>query len=431
MIAEIIATGDEIRTGALVDSNSAYIAGHLEAIGLTVGRHTTTGDDLRQLVAVFQESAARARVVLVTGGLGPTSDDRSAEAAALAVGDPLVFHPDAFAVTERFYQRRQRPMAPSNRKQAMLPETARVIDNPLGTAAGFRLSLERCDFFFLPGVPGEMRRMLADTVLPALDARLGGDRRAGLLQTLTAFGLPESVVGERLAGFEDAFPELILGFRAKYPEIQVKLYGRGAAADLDLQRLGEAREWVARRLGERLLAPAEITLEARVGQLLAERQATLAVAESCTGGLIGHKLTNVAGSSDYFLLSAVTYDNAAKQKLLGVSPEILASHGAVHEITAQAMAEGVRRLAGATYGLSTSGIAGPGGGSPDKPVGLVCIGLATPQGATAGRFHFYYGNRRAHKSIFAAAALDMLRLELMGLSPKHAGGSLVTGPESA
>lgn len=425
MIAEIIATGDEIRTGALVDSNSAYIATQLEPLGVKVERHTTVGDDLDQLVALFKEVGHRADLVVVTGGLGPTSDDRSAEAAAMAAGEKLVFDSEAFQVTERFYLRRQRPMAPSNRKQAMLPESARFIDNPMGTAPGFRLVLGKGEFFFLPGVPGEMVRMLADSVLPLVSEQLGGDRQAGLLQTLTTFGLPESVVGELLDGFEAVFPEFVLGFRAKFPEIQIKIYGQGPAADLNTQRLTNAVEWISKRLEDRLLAAEEVTLEQRVGQLLAEENATLAVAESCTGGLIGHKLTNVAGSSDYFLLSAVTYGNSAKESILGVPAGILETHGAVHEETVRAMAEGARRVAGADYGLSTSGIAGPGGGSPDKPVGTVCIGLATPRKSMAKRFNFYFGNRQAHKSIFAAAALDMLRLELMGLSPLGAGGKLV------
>ena len=424
MIAEIIATGDEIRTGALVDSNSAHIAVQLEALGLRVARHTTLGDDLLQLAALFREAGGRADLVVVTGGLGPTSDDRCAEAAARAAGQQLAFSSAAFQVTERFYARRKRPMAAANRKQAMLPGSAAFIDNPTGTAPGFHMALGKAEFFFLPGVPGEMRRMLAESVLPAVEAKLGADRQAGLLRTLTSFGLPESVAGERMAGFEGAFPEFDLGFRARFPEIQIKVYGRGPAADQNLQRLENAVAWIGDRLGDRLLAPEEITLEQYVGRLLAERKATLAVAESCTGGLIGHRLTNVAGSSDYFLLSAVTYDNGAKERVLGVPAQLLETRGAVHEETARAMAEGVRRLAGSTYGLSTSGIAGPGGGSADKPVGTVCIGLASAERSLAGRFNFFFGSRQAHKSIFTAAAMDMLRLELMGLSPLGAGGSL-------
>jgi nicotinamide-nucleotide amidase len=431
MIAELIATGDEIRTGALVDSNSAYIATRLEALGLTVTRHTTVGDGLDQLAAAFQEAGRRADLVVVTGGLGPTRDDRSAEAAAVAAGDTLVFDPEAYKVTERFYVQRRRPMAGSNRKQAMLPESSSFIDNPTGTAPGFRMAMEGGEFFFLPGVPGEMKRMLADSVLPLISAKLGDDRQAGLLHTLSTFGLPESVAGELLDGFEGEFPEFILGFRAKFPEIQVKIYGRGRIANLNDRRLDQGVRWISERLGDRLLAPEEISLEQCVGKLLLEKGATLAVAESCTGGLIGHKLTNVPGSSDYFLLSAVTYGNSAKESVLGVPANILETHGAVHEETARAMAEGARRAARAHYGLSTSGIAGPGGGTPDKPVGMVCIGLATATRSLAKRFNFFYGNRQAHKSIFAATALDMLRLELMGLSPLVAGGKLVTGSQQS
>lgn len=425
IIAEIIATGDELRTGALVDSNSAYIAGHLESLGAVVRRHTTVGDDLKQLAGLFQEVGNRANLVVVTGGLGPTSDDRSAEAAALAVGEELVFDPEAFKVTQRFYERRKRPMAATNRKQAKLPPSAHYIDNPQGTAPGFRVTIGQADFFFLPGVPAEMRRMMAETVLPLVGDLLGADRQAGLLQTLTAFGLPESVVAERTAGFEAAYPEFALGYRAKFPEIQIKIYGQGPVSHTDPGRLETATAWLSDRMDDRLVDTAETTLEAKIGQLLAAQNATLAVAESCTGGLIGHKLTNVAGSSDYFLLSAVTYSNAAKKQILGVPNKILEAWGAVHEETAAAMAAGVRRVAGATYGLATSGIAGPGGGTPDKPVGTVCIGLATPETTLGRRLHFFFDSRRAHKTIFAAAALDMLRLELIGGKPGNAGGLLV------
>jgi nicotinamide-nucleotide amidase len=235
------------------------------------------------------------------------------------------------------------------------------------------------------------------------------------VRTFSCFGLTESLTGERVEGLEGRFPGVKLGLRAKFPEVQVKLYTSDASEAAALARLDAASDWVRGRLGDRLFSETGAAMEAVVGALLQARKATLAVAESCTGGLLASRLTDVPGSSDYFRMAVVAYANEAKLNLLGVRPETLARRGAVHEETAREMAAGARRLAGSDYALSTSGIAGPGGGTPEKPVGTVCIGLAAPEGLFAYRFLFTYGRRGMNKQVFAMQALELLRRELLKL----------------
>mgnify|MGYP000887007815 CR=1 FL=1 len=414
MIAEILATGDEIRTGALVDTNSAYLARELEAVGVTVSRHGCVGDDAPAIAAVLTEIGARADIALVTGGLGPTGDDLTCEAAARAAGVPQELNPRVLETIRAYFAGRSLPMPESNRRQALLPRGADVLENPVGTAPGFSLVIGRCRFWFMPGVPFEMERMYRDQVRPALEKMMGTDRGIHLTRTLSVFGLTESATEERLAGLDRAFPGIRPGLRAFFPEIQVKLYGDGTDRAALEGEMAAASAWAAERLGDRVFSMAEESMAAVAGRLLRERGATLALAESCTGGLIASRMTDVPGSSDYFLFSAVTYANAAKAAVLGVPPDTLARHGAVSVETAAAMAVGVRRVAGATYGLSVSGIAGPGGGTPDKPVGTACFGLAGPDGTTTLQARLHFATREMNKSMFAMKAMDLLRRELMG-----------------
>jgi nicotinamide-nucleotide amidase len=417
MHAEIVATGDEIRTGALIDSNSAHIADRLEEKGVAVTRHTCVGDDLDYLSAVFTEIGDRADVAVVTGGLGPTADDLTAEAAAKAAGVRLELDPSALHSVEAFFKSRQRTMNVASRKQAYLPAGAQCIRNPVGTAPGFYLKIGGCQFFCLPGVPAEMRKMLADAVLPQIIKRMGKNRLFYRNRTLSTFGLTESRTFERLAGFKKAFPQIPLGLQVQFPAILVKLYARGTQDEQLNEDLAAAVRWVTQKMGHYVLSQQGDPIEKVVGDLLKQKQASLALAESCTGGLIADMITNVSGSSAYFVFGGVSYSNQAKIDILRVSPEILERHGAVHAETAIEMARGARNISNATYGLSTSGIAGPTGGTKDKPVGTVCVGLATPKGASGHRFHFWFGSRSMHKQIFAAAALDVLRRELLGVDP--------------
>lgn len=413
MHIEILITGDEIRTGDAIDRNSAHIAMKLQEAGFSVRRHTCVGDNMEDLASTLKEIGNRADVAVVTGGLGPTQDDITAQAAAKSIGVELVMNLSALDNVESYFKVRHRLMSDSNKKQAFLPQSAEPILNPVGTAPGFILKIGRCVFFFLPGVPFEMQRMFSDTVLPRLEEMRGFNDEFNLTKTISTFGLTESVAAERVADVSRMFPEITLGFRAKFPEIQIKLYGRGKNKEALRKIMTGAAESVLNKLEENVFTMDGIPMEAVVGRLLSEEKATLAVAESCTGGLISHMLTNVPGSSDYFLFSGITYSNESKKKVLGVSSEVLEQYGAVHEKTAKEMAEGVRRISDADYGLSTSGIAGPSGGTDDKPVGTVCIGLADRQSARGSRFYYPMNSRSTNKKIFAVKALDILRRHLI------------------
>jgi nicotinamide-nucleotide amidase len=413
MKAEILSTGDELRSGAILDSNSAHVAQKLEDTAIEVNRHICVGDDVDSIVSALTEIGNCADIAVVTGGLGPTADDVTALSAARAAGVELILDNAALASMQNFFRARNLPLSPSNKKQALLPGGAELLPNPVGTAPGFLLKIGCCRCFFLPGVPSEMRHMLAEQVLPRIENLQGKPREFSRVTNIVTFGLTESATDEKLAHFSEKYPDIKLGLRVKFPEIHIKLYARSKDENYLSHTLENASEWIFQKFGERVVSFDESSMEVVVGDLLRRENATIAVAESCTGGLISHRLTNVPGSSDYFLFSAVTYSNDAKIALLGVSSSILERHGAVHVETAKMMAQGVRQVSGATYGLATTGIAGPGGGTVDKPVGTICIGLAGPEGSKSRRHFFSFENRSMNKQIFATTALDVLRRELL------------------
>jgi nicotinamide-nucleotide amidase len=413
MKAEILATGDEIRSGALVDSNSAYISEKLEEIGISVVRHNCVGDDSNILTAILREIGSRTDICVVTGGLGPTSDDLTSESAAKAAGVKLVINKLALSSVEHFFKTRKRLFASSNKKQALLPDGSECLFNSVGSAPGFSIKISNCLFFFLPGVPPEMRIMLSDKVIPQIKKLQGKTKTYCRNRMIPTFGLTEAAVNEKLAGFSDHFTELKLGLRANFPIIQVKLYGSGEDENNVNELLNKASDWICQKIGRKIVSVNGNSMERVVGDLLLGKNATIATAESCTGGFLSHLFTNVPGSSNFFLFSGVTYSNRSKIEVLGVSPATLEKYGAVHEQTAKEMAKGAKRISGATYGLSTTGIAGPDGGTDNKPVGTVCIGLATPSTVLAHRFHFSSFNRLMNKKIFAISALDLLRKELI------------------
>ncbi len=412
MIAEVLATGDEIRSGALIDTNSAYISEKIEELGIKITRHNCVGDDEKELISILLELAERADIIIVTGGLGPTLDDLSREAAAQAAGVPLKLDTKALKKIERFFVSKQKSMPESNIRQARFPKGATILENPIGTAPGFSLIIGRGTFFFLPGVPTEMRKMLSEQVVPRIRQKLK-EPYYYKTENISTFGLGESALEEKLREFPILFPDIKLGFRAGFPEVQIKLYQKNSDEAALVKEQEEATNWIKEKLGHKIVSLTGQPMAAVVGDLLLQQSATLAVAESCTGGLIADWLTDRPGSSDYFLLSAVTYANAAKQEVLGVEPTLLEKWGAVHEETAKAMATGVKKLGNATYAIATTGIAGPAGGSLEKPVGTVCIALAGPAKVESRRYFFPFGKRRLNKKIFAAQALNLLRLELL------------------
>lgn len=410
MTAEILSTGDEVLLGDLVDTNSAFLCDRLKQMGIRVSQITVKGDDVDAVCDAVQAISRRTTLCLVTGGLGPTQDDVTALACAKALGESLVLNPSALASMKTYFDRRGFELTPDNEKQAWLPASATVLENTHGTAPGFAFQLNQCWFFCMPGVPSEMKQMMETLVVPQIQT-IQGTRTRLLIRRLTVFGLHESKVGALLASFNDQFPGIRLGFRASFPTIEVKLVcDAGMDQKADETVLARAGQWVAQQLGSKVVSDTGLSLEAEVGKLLAQQGQTLAVAESCTGGLISHLITQVPGSSDYFLLSAVTYANAAKIRVLGVRPDTLETFGAVHETTALEMAAGARRVAGSDWAVSTTGIAGPGGGPTSKKVGTVCIGVTGPGGVAVSRkFEFKFDDRDKNKKIFAAMALELLR----------------------
>jgi len=385
MIVHILSTGDEVVLGDIADTNAARLCKAMKELGLSVERITAVGDEVEQISSVLMEISNKADICLVTGGLGPTSDDVTAPAFSRAAGVELQ--------TDR-----------------------QVLTNHNGTAPGFYTTLNRCLFFFMPGVPAEMKMMLEKEVVPVLKERYGLDG-AILVERLTVFGLGESRAGSLLNGFHEQFPGLRLGFRVDFPVIEVKIILPHVSGTMETARslMDQAKQWAMDRLENKVVSGKGLSLAQEVGRLLSAQGKTLAIAESCTGGLISSMVTDVAGSSDYFLFSAVTYSNEAKIKILNVREKTLLDHGAVHERTALEMAEGVRLKAGADFGISTTGIAGPGGGSPEKPVGMVCIGLAGDSVSLAKTYRFTLDDRAMNKTIFAHTALDLLRRHLTGL----------------
>ncbi|WP_300671085.1 CinA family nicotinamide mononucleotide deamidase-related protein [Desulfoluna sp.] len=408
MRAMVVTTGEEILKGEVVDSHAAWISEKLSEVGVEVVRHLSVGDDLSSLKEVLLRVAGRCEIAVVTGGLGPTEDDLTTRAAAESAGVPLVEDPLAAASVAAYFEGRRAPVPASNLKQARLPRGAECIPNPVGTAPGYCLELSGTRFWFLPGVTREMRYLMDKAVMPAIEALQPGGSR--LVKTaITTFGLPESVVGERIAGLDTLFHGIHVGYRAAFPVIEVKLWAFARAEAALAKRQAAAVTEAVTRLGDCVISVQGLSMAEAVAESLSAAHKTVAVAESCTGGLIGSLLTDVPGSSDWFLLSAVTYANSAKMKVLGVSGQTLDSCGAVSEETVREMAEGVRRLSGADIGIATSGIAGPTGGTEDKPVGTVWIGVATEAGTETHRFVSPFKERHQNKRIFAFKALDLLR----------------------
>lgn len=409
MQGEIIVTGTELLTGRVADFNARYAARRLHDAGLEVQAITLLGDQAPLFQEVLTRGLSRSRFIIVTGGLGPTEDDITVAAAAQALNLQLFQDEVLLARIRRCLKERNIPWEERYARLALIPEGATVLD-PGGAACGFSLKYNGARLFFLPGVPQEMRTLFDAFVLPNLVA--WGSGGEGLCQrTLRLFGLPETQLQEvvsRLAAFQEG---VTVGLYPNFPENHLTLTVRGRdrqALEETLDRLTAA---LAQEVGEVLLGPEEMSLEELVGLSLRARGLTLAVAESCTGGLICHRLTNIPGASDYFLGGVVSYSNAAKMDLLRVPEETLAQSGAVSAECARAMSLGVREIFHSALGLAVTGIAGPTGGTPEKPVGTVHIGLATPKGVTLFH-HLFHGTREEIKTLSAQTALDRLRREL-------------------
>ena len=375
MHAEIIAIGTELISGQKLDTNSQWLSRALGDLGISTHFHTTLGDDLTENVAAFRIASARAELVLVTGGLGPTQDDLTREALAEAAGVALVHDEDSLAAIEAFFARRNRAMTPRNRVQALRPEGSEAMANPVGTAPGVWMPLGASLFGCLPGVPSEMKTMVAEQVVPRLKAR-GLVRRVIVHRVINLFGKGESEI-------ESMAPDLTtrgrvpeVGITASDATISFRISSEGETENDARDAAGPTAALIYERFGDLIVGEGgDDVAEGLVSRLRASGK-TLSVAESCTGGLMAERITRIPGVSDVFLGGVVSYANAAKVAMLGVPQSLLDRHGAVSAEVAEAMARGVRDRMGADVGVAITGIAGPSGGTADKPVGLVYLGLA-------------------------------------------------------
>jgi len=403
----VITTGDEVLQGIIVDSNSAWISERCVEAGHDVILHASAPDDMDAIGSVLSCAAQRADCVMVTGGLGPTADDITIEAAARAFGVNLVRDEGVMREISSFFERIGRPMSSSNDKQALVPDGSEILPNRVGTAPGVKVKLGEADFIFLPGVPKELYQIFSDSVEPWLSGCAEGARASLVLR---CFGLPEASIDERLQGVDLCGARL--SFRVKFPEILLKLVARADAEGKAKGTVEAASDNIRDRLGHVVYGEGERTLAGVVGEMLLAKGMRLAVAESCTGGLISSTITDVPGASRWFDRGLVTYSNESKEQELGVAHGLIAERGAVSEDVARAMAEGVRDGSGADIGLAVTGIAGPDGGSEAKPVGTVHIALASVDETGAWEYHFRH-ERLWFKQLVAATALDHVRRYLI------------------
>jgi nicotinamide-nucleotide amidase len=435
MNAFILSIGDELSSGLTVNTNSAWLAEELGALGIHALAHVTVGDVLPAITTAIRDACEylesrldpdnKTAVLLITGGLGPTEDDLTRQGLADALNQELVEDADAMLQVERFFKSINRPMVPSNRTQALRPSGAEIIENQAGTAPGLQVRKDHVEIYVMPGVPREMKQMYTRSIRPLIEASLPGAADVTRVTKINTFGLGESNLGEKI---EDLMArrggtkpvEVVSGVTTAVGTtvhegiVSVRIYATGPRAQVDVatERL---RGIIYERLGSLIFSEGDESLETVVARLLKSSGRTIATAESCTGGLTAMLLTNTAGSSAYFLRGWVTYANAAKIEELGVSPEVLAQDGAVSEAVARAMAEAAKRLSGADYAIGITGVAGPTGGTPEKPVGTVWIGLAT-QGGTFARKFIFPGARPLVRLRTAQMALALLRWHLLGVA---------------
>jgi len=416
MRGEIIAIGDELTSGRILNMTSHFAAHHLFAVGHEIVAMATIGDEPELIGSALIKALDRADFVIVTGGLGPTSDDLTNEAVASALNRPATLHPEILVKVEAYLAESKangqvQGCGVSLEKLAWLPAGA-VVLKPEASMAGYLLVHDHKPVFFLPGVPHEMKELLTDCVIPRLAEWRQEERRFVRQRLYRIFGLAETEINRRVCHLEAHNSMIRLGYYPVFPEVHLNLTAVGKSEEESdgLLRLVDLK--IREAIGAYLYGVGEESLAGVVGELLRTQGLTLALAESCTGGLIASLLTTVAGSSDYFPGGVIAYSNALKSKLLAVAPELLARFGAVSGETAEAMARGVRLLTGADLGLAVTGIAGPSGGSDDKPVGTVYFGIDW-QGKVSHRRALFPGRRGEIQSLSAQTGLDLVRRKLL------------------
>lgn len=414
--AEIIAVGSELLGATRIDTNSLYLTDRLASLGIVVRRKAVVGDDRDDIAATLRGALERADLVVMTGGLGPTDDDLTREVVSAVLGRPLHEDPEIVAMMARRFASRGLQMPEVNRRQAMVPEGATVLANPHGTAPGLTLEAGDKLLVLLPGPPRELQPMFEKVMTEQLAQRVGPERLHKIMLFIT--GRTESHVEQAVqpvyAPWAHQDPPIVTTILASPGMVELHLTLRSADAEGAARRLLDARAALERALGNDVFSTDGRTLEVVVGDLLRQRGLTIAAAESCTGGLLMSRLTDVPGSSAYVLAGVIAYSNDAKTSLAGVAPELIEAHGAVSEPVAMALADGIRERTGASIGVGITGIAGPGGGTPQKPVGMVAIAVS---GVGAGRVRTerFPGSRTQVKYWATQAALDMVRRAILSI----------------
>lgn len=410
MKAEIITIGDELLIGQVINTNQAYIADKLNGVGVDVVRMTTVGDDEDAILSAFNDAWERHRVVIVTGGLGPTHDDITKKAVCKFFDSDLVKNEEVRKRVESLLQKRNISWTPAHEEQTLVPRKAKVIPNPAGTAPGMLFEQNDQSFIVLPGVPYEMKEMIDQSVVPFFSTRVTESVIRHL--TLRTSGIAESALARQLGDMDTLLQGAKLAFLPSPTGVRMRITVRGQDVPSVERKVKDVEEKIRDKVQKYIYGSGEVELEEALGRLLRERKLTIAVAESCTGGLVADKITNVSGSSNYFERGVVAYSNDSKIEFLGVPEELIKAHGAVSKEVAEAMAAGIRRVAHTDIGLSTTGIAGPTGGTPEKPVGLVWIGYADKDVTLALKFNFG-DNRMRTKERAAQAALELARRRIL------------------
>jgi len=419
MKVEILTIGDELLRGEIIDTNKARIAAKLLSCDIEVQHQVSVQDDPDTMLEAFRSAASRSDLILISGGLGPTSDDLTAEVIAKAFCRRLVVHQPSLDAIRAFFERKTsgtRPMAESNTKQAYFPEGAEVLPNAIGTAPGFRLEVGSVHLICMPGVPRELDLMMDTHVLPWIEKRWPG-RSVVCERRLRTFGVGESSIEDQLGGLARGggpLGDVRLGYRTAFPDNFLRLVAHASTVQEAQARLDEASAKIRHLLGPLVYAEGEVEMEQLLCELLRAEGKTVAVGESCTGGLVSELITSIPGSSEVFLGGVVAYSNRAKVEFLGVSEALLNTHGAVSEQVARVMAEGVRERFMADFGLASTGVAGPGGGTTEKPVGLVYLAWAEKSRATRVEKLELPFPRHLHRRLCAQILFDGLRRRLLG-----------------
>jgi len=411
MKAQIITIGDELLIGQTVDTNSAWMGEELSKIGFDISRKTSIHDKREDILEILQAVSGKADVVLITGGLGPTSDDITKQVLCEFFNTRLVLNDDVLIMIEEMMKRRGFPMNENNRRQAELPEACTILQNKAGTASGMLFEKEGTIFISMPGVPVEMKYLMNRHVLPELKKRFS--TQTIIHRNIMTYGVPEAMLAEKLTAFEASLPPQIkLAYLPSYGIIKLRLTGTGKNPESVEYTIEEQVKKLYEIIPDLIFGENEEMFETVIGRLLKERKQTISTAESCTGGRIAQMITSVAGSSAYLRGSVVAYDNEIKKNILGVPDHLIDKYGAVSREVVEKMAEGARKLMKTDYSLATSGIAGPDGGTESKPVGTLWISVSSANGTVSEKY-VYSGDRNTNITRFSNAALNLLRKQII------------------